>query len=305
MPNIPAIDESRIFTDPKLFTASNRNKKNITHIVFHHTGYQDPDFAVQIYKDYGVSTHYLIDFNGNILRLVHDRDIAYHAGISRWRSVDGLNKCSIGIEFLTPDPYQIGFSDKQVAAGIELCKYLMCKYQIDARNIVGHSDIAYDKNTDLLGRKQDPSYLFPWEKFAKAGIGFYPNCQLKPETSDKVLFQLDDSGPSIVNIRQRLSKIGYKINITKDAYDEELARAMRCFNRHFNPKLFETDPDYPEALNYTPQLNGTACNFWLSSELQLSALCNLLLENSLVKKNPTPKSNPGKKNLKQSSNNQP
>jgi N-acetyl-anhydromuramyl-L-alanine amidase AmpD len=281
MPNIPAIDKTRLFTDPSLFTTSNRGRENITHIVLHHTGYEDVNFVIQTYADAGVSAHYVIDFEGNIIQLVSDKDIAYHAGISRWRNVDGLNKRSIGIEFLTPNPYQTGFSQKQIQSGVILCQYLMCEYNIGAGNVVPHSDIAYDK-AGLLNRKQDTSYLFPWKTFAEAGIGIYPNCKLDPTITDRILFRLNDSYPEIITIRQKLAKIGYKVDISKETYDEELARAIRCFNRHYNPKPFATDPDHSETEDYIPPLNGDAYQFWLSSQLQLDYLYS---EISKVKKN--------------------
>jgi N-acetyl-anhydromuramyl-L-alanine amidase AmpD len=277
MPKIPVIDENRLFTDQSLFTVGNRSK-DITNLVFHHTGYQDVDFAIQAYKDAGVSTHYVIDFDGNIVQLVHDKDIAYHAGISRWRNVDGLNKCSIGIEFLTPNPYQTGFSQKQIQNGISLCQYLICNYNIQNRNIVSHSDIAYNKISGYLNRKQDPSYLFPWQDFAQAGIGIYPNCQLDPKVTNQIIFQLNDRNPDIIIIRQNLAKIGYKVDLSKDVYDPELANVIRCFNRHYDPKLFKTDPDHSETEGYIPPLNGAAYQFWLSSQLSLDYLSSAVSE---------------------------
>ena len=47
---------------------------------------------------YKVSCHYLIDRKGEILRLVEDNKIAWHAGKSKWKKFINLNKNSIGIE---------------------------------------------------------------------------------------------------------------------------------------------------------------------------------------------------------------
>ena len=49
-----------------------------------------------------VSCHYLIKSNGEILRLVPDSYIAWHAGKSYWRNHKYLNKNSIGIEISNP-----------------------------------------------------------------------------------------------------------------------------------------------------------------------------------------------------------
>ena len=45
-----------------------------------------------------VSSHYLIKYNGDVLILVPDLFIAWHAGKSCWKNFKSLNKSSIGIE---------------------------------------------------------------------------------------------------------------------------------------------------------------------------------------------------------------
>ena len=49
-----------------------------------------------------VSSHYFIKKNGEILTLVPDLYIAWHAGISSWKNYKSLNKYSIGIEISNP-----------------------------------------------------------------------------------------------------------------------------------------------------------------------------------------------------------
>ena len=53
-------------------------------------------------KQSEVSSHYLIKNNGEIVTLVPDLYIAWHAGISSWRNFKSLNKNSIGIEISNP-----------------------------------------------------------------------------------------------------------------------------------------------------------------------------------------------------------
>ena len=45
-----------------------------------------------------VSSHYFIKKNGEILTLVPDLYISWHAGISNWKKFKSINKYSIGIE---------------------------------------------------------------------------------------------------------------------------------------------------------------------------------------------------------------
>ncbi|MDP3957790.1 MAG: N-acetylmuramoyl-L-alanine amidase [bacterium] len=109
--------------------------------------------VIKEYEDYGVSAHYLIDRKGAIYRLVEDKNIAYHAGVSKMP--DGrqnANDFSIGIEMLNTEKGQ--FTSAQYAAVNNLIASLKKQYPI--KSVVGHSDIA-------PGRKTDP-WNFDWKK---------------------------------------------------------------------------------------------------------------------------------------------
>ena len=88
-----------------------------------------------------------------------------------------LNKHSIGIEVSNPG-HQYNYKDfskKQIRSIINLSKYLIKKYNINYKNILGHSDIAPI-------RKKDPGEKFPWSILAKNKIGVWhslPNLILK------------------------------------------------------------------------------------------------------------------------------
>ena len=113
-----------------------------------------------------VSSHYLVDENGDIYELVDPEKRAWHAGISEWRGQKNLNDTSIGIEIVNPG-HEFGyrpFPDVQINAVLDLCKKLTHIYKIPAKHIIGHSDIAPD-------RKDDPGELFPWKKFSAHKIG--------------------------------------------------------------------------------------------------------------------------------------
>lgn len=114
------------------------------------------DGVIEEFKLYHVSSHYLIDRNGSIYRLVADKDIAYHAGTSKMP--DGrinVNNFSIGIELIyheTESPVEA-----QYQSLAQLVKYLQSKYEIPSTYILGHKDIA-------PSRKTDP-WNFDWGKF--------------------------------------------------------------------------------------------------------------------------------------------
>ena len=99
-----------------------------------------------------------------------DLYVAWHAGISSWKNYKSLNGSSIGIEITNPG-HQFGykkFSKKQINSLIKLSIFLIKKYKISKKNILGHSDIA-------PMRKKDPGEKFPWEYLAKKNIGIWHN----------------------------------------------------------------------------------------------------------------------------------
>ena len=117
-----------------------------------------------------VACHYLIKNNGEVILFVPDLYIAWHAGVSSWKKYNFLNKNSIGIEISNPG-HQFGykkFSSQQIRSLINLSKFLIKKYKINRKNILGHSDVA-------PLRKKDPGERFPWEYLAKKRIGYWHN----------------------------------------------------------------------------------------------------------------------------------
>ena len=135
-----------------------------------HTSYDalgvDPysvEGIIEEYRIYGVSAHYLIDRQGNIFRLVKEKDIAYHAG--QGTMPDGrtaINNFSIGIELVNLEDGEL--NEIQYEQLIELIKSINSRFEI--KNILGHNQIA-------PGRKTDP-WNFDWLKFNEKlrSVGF-------------------------------------------------------------------------------------------------------------------------------------
>ena len=152
------------------FNSKKRSKKNIKFVIFHYTGMKTEKAAINklINIQSQVATHYLVKKNGDIVNMVPDLYVAWHAGVSSWNGENSLNKSSVGIEIINPG-HQFGyekFSNKQINSLITLCKILKKKYKIKKNNFLGHSDIAPD-------RKKDPGEKFPWEYLAKKNIGYW------------------------------------------------------------------------------------------------------------------------------------
>mgnify|MGYP001165551025 FL=1 len=206
------------------FSKKLRKNKDIKLIVIHYTGMQSKIASIKrlLNPKHKVSTHYLIDRKGKILKMVDDNKIAWHAGKSKWKNFNNLNKYSIGIELVNRG-HEFGyekFTILQVSNLIKLCRNLKKKYKIKISNIVGHSDIA-------PLRKQDPGEKFPWQKLQKNKIGiWYKKLQSKSvNLNDKKIKKL-----FFIN----LFKIGYRY-FDKNRRTKKDTFLIKAFQRRFLP----------------------------------------------------------------------
>ena len=206
------------------FSKKRRKNSDIKLIVIHYTGMQSRIESIKrlLSPKHKVSTHYLIDRKGQILKMVDDNKIAWHAGKSKWKNYINLNKYSIGIELVNKG-HEFGyekFTISQVNKLIQLCKNLKNKYKIKNSNIVGHSDIA-------PLRKQDPGEKFPWQKLQKKKIGiWYKKLQLKSlNLNDKKVKKL---------FFANLFKIGYRY-FNKNRRSKKDIFLIEAFQRRFLP----------------------------------------------------------------------
>ena len=214
------------------FDPKKRKKKEIKFIVFHYTGMATEKKAIDKLLDHNskVSCHYLIKNNAEIVKIVPETYTAWHAGVSGWKQIKSLNKNSIGIEIsnLGHDFKYKNFSKKQINSIIRLTKYLIKKYNIKPKFILGHSDIAPD-------RKQDPGEKFPWELLSKNKIGIWHELKSK---EIKVYRKLKLSNILKIKFIKNLYKIGYPMNskINKNKYNKNITVA---FQRRFRQELID------------------------------------------------------------------
>lgn len=216
------------------FDPKKRKTNQIKFLIFHYTGMKTEKAAIERLTDIKsrVSAHYLIKQNGEIITLVPDLYTAWHAGKSVWKNYSFLNKDSIGIEIVNPghDINYKKFSKIQLAALVRLSKFLIKKYRINSKNILGHSDIAPE-------RKKDPGEKFPWKLLSKKKIGYWHNLNqneliknrnLKTSSKEKNLFLTN------------LFKIGYQkkflynSNFNRISFDQIISKA---FQRRFRPEI--------------------------------------------------------------------
>jgi N-acetylmuramoyl-L-alanine amidase len=188
-------------------------------LILHYTGMPTAQAALERLCDpvAAVSAHYLIDEDGAVMALVPEERRAWHAGVSMWQGRPRLNDGSIGIELVNPG-HAWGyrpFSEAQYEALIPLCRSILRRWPIPARQVLGHSDVAPE-------RKEDPGELFDWSRLAAAGIGLWPEPGSGRERP-------------VATLQVELARVGYPVP-THGAMDEATCRVIVAFQRHFRPE---------------------------------------------------------------------
>lgn len=163
------------------------------YIIMHYTGsgsQRGSDDWLSKMDSIYVSAHLTIGRDGAVTQLVPFDTKAFHAGVSRWDGLEGMNKHSIGIELINwgklsrnpageyitwtgaavPNdqvveavhkhetqltPWQ-SYTQAQIGMASLVCALIKNTY--DIKEIIGHDDIAPT-------RKVDPGPLFDWVPF--------------------------------------------------------------------------------------------------------------------------------------------
>ena len=219
---------------------SRGKEERIKFIILHYTALDNVGSIRELTG--GVSAHFLVldEDDNKIYSLVPLEQRAWHAGVSAFRGRTNINDTSVGIEIVNdgiakeyrsdPNPYHpydhyVDYKPIQIEKVAQIIKYVAEKYNIPARNIVAHSDIA-------PSRKKDPGAKFPWkELYDKYNIGAWYDETDKQEFMDEEKFK----ATSIREIKDELRKYGYEIN-RLDEWDKESKDVVYAFQLHFNPK---------------------------------------------------------------------
>ncbi len=193
-------------------------------LILHYTGMISGKAALDRLCDpeAKVSSHYLVEEDGTVFRLVDENRRAWHAGVSFWAGETDINGRSIGIEIVNPG-HEFGyrpFPERQMDAVIALCTDILSRHPIPATRVLGHSDVAPD-------RKQDPGELFDWRRLAGAGVGVWP--------------ERSGADAPAADARSLLNRIGYDPALP-------LETVVAAFQRHYRPRRVDGVPD-PETLS--------------------------------------------------------
>ena len=211
------------------FDEKKRVARKIKFLIYHYTGMKTDKKAIRRLTDFNskVSCHYYIDKNGNLIQMVPDLYIAWHAGKSNWKSDKLLNNTSIGIEISNPghDNGYEAYKKKQLEHLIKISKLLIKKYSIKKHNILGHSDIA-------PFRKKDPGEKFPWKILANKNIAVWHKINFRK----CIKFRSKNINFESKFFFKKLKKIGYFVNTSKE---NELKKIVNSFQRRFRPELID------------------------------------------------------------------
>ncbi|MDO9431668.1 MAG: N-acetylmuramoyl-L-alanine amidase [Phenylobacterium sp.] len=194
-------------------------------LVLHYTGMKTGPEALARLRDAEskVSSHYLVEEDGRVFRLVPEERRAWHAGVSSWKGESDINGRSIGIEIVNPG-HEFGyrsFPEAQVAAVIDLVADIRTRWSIEDSRIIGHSDVAPD-------RKQDPGELFPWKQLAQAGHGLW----VEPDAAPGLPLSEGEEGAGVFALQAGFTRLGYDC-APSGKYDAHTTAVVRAFQRHW------------------------------------------------------------------------
>jgi N-acetylmuramoyl-L-alanine amidase len=195
-------------------------------LVLHYTGMKTGPEALDRLRDPNeprVSSHYMVEEDGRIFRLVPEERRAWHAGVSYWKGQRNINGVSIGVEIVNPG-HEFGyrpFPDAQIAAVIDLIGDIRGRWQIDNAHIVGHSDVAPD-------RKDDPGELFPWKRLAEAGHGLWTAA---PPAPGEPLAEGAD-GVGVFALQAGFTRLGYDLP-PSGKFDAATKAVVTAFQQHW------------------------------------------------------------------------
>jgi N-acetylmuramoyl-L-alanine amidase len=179
-------------------TPNKGGKLNPQYLIMHYTAVTQAKGSINWFlnKEAKASAHLIIDRDGSITQFAPFDTITFHAGISRWNGLNGLNKHSIGIELVNggklvktgtgwicpvdkkavPDSEVViakhkneraeagwhAYPSLQIETAVEIASFLVKTYGL--KDVLGHEDIA-------PFRKIDPGPAFPMSSFRSRAMG--------------------------------------------------------------------------------------------------------------------------------------
>ena len=163
------------------------------YVIIHYTGSSNIQSAINTFKNRQsqASAHLIIGNDGRMVQMGRFHERCWHAGVSEWQGLRGLNSYSVGIELVNwgwlsggtgnwrswagtrvPDENVVemahknegvirgweSFAEAQIEKTVEVVRALLSTYHLKPSDVLGHDDVS-------PGRKQDPGPAFAFERF--------------------------------------------------------------------------------------------------------------------------------------------
>ena len=223
------------------YTAVSQDNR-IQFVVLHYT-FGNFDSSLKTLTQGPVSSHYLVDVNPpRVLQLVDENKRAYHAGVSYWKGVTGLNASSIGIEIVNagerPGASGLVWTDypkEQIDVVIALVKKIVTEHNIPPERVLGHSDIAPN-------RKVDPGPKFPWKRLADLGLVLWPD---EAKTAQRIR-GFEAQLPDVLWFQRKLAAHGFNPPLNNEL-DEATRQIISAFQMKYRQSNFDGKPDAQTA----------------------------------------------------------
>jgi N-acetyl-anhydromuramyl-L-alanine amidase AmpD len=118
-------------------------------VLFHHSGLGfDQTIELMLNPGSRVSYHCLIGADGTRCTLVPDKEVAWHAGVSRFLGRDGCNAFLLGLSF-SGDTYAAPLSRSQVASALEWLEARWVPLGWGMDRVTDHRQASPGRKTDL------------------------------------------------------------------------------------------------------------------------------------------------------------
>jgi N-acetyl-anhydromuramyl-L-alanine amidase AmpD len=258
---------------------------DITLIVVHHTAGSSSVPPHFVNPPPHSAAHYVIATDGQVVKMVHESEQAFHAGHSHWANRDFVNGFSIGIEIV----HRIGsYTPEQYTALLSLLNQIRARHPtIPPDGVIGHSDIATTEppfsatEPRRLGvrRPEDPGLEFDWPRFEDSGLGIRVRAGPHLPTSYGGFFQVEPQGrlrrgdndanhvydgvrrPDLTaavveELQEDLSNIGYFCPID-GTFGRQTEGAVRMFQvRFFTGRRRRPDRDFQQNYGRVDRLTA-------------------------------------------------
>lgn len=193
----------------------------------------------------GASAHYFVGFDGEIWQSVEDKNIAWAVGAKSYKHASCRNSNSLSIEMCCKKKSGTGekgwyFKDATVDSTVELTKYLMKKYGIDADHVIRHYDVT--------GKICPGPYVYnntehTWTKFKKAIKSSSSSSTTSTSTNSSSTSTTTSSKTTYIKTGQKYLNKLFNAGLTVDGKvgtktKKALIKALQtCLNKAMNSKL--------------------------------------------------------------------